>query len=58
MPETTNPFGRQAFTKGEPSRVVVKRSETLSLRFGVLVRGGDLDRQAAYQDFLKTARGG
>ena len=50
-----NPFGRQAFTKGEPSRVVVKRGETLKLRFGVLVHDGDLDRHAAYQDFLQTA---
>ena len=53
-----NPFGRNAFTKGEPSQVVVKRGETLSLRFGVLVHDGDLDRQAAYQDFLQTGRGG
>ena len=52
-----NPFGRQAFTKGEPSRVVVKRGETLTLRFGVLVHDGDLDRQAAYQDFVQTGRG-
>src|SRR4051794_25486478 len=33
-----NPFGRQEFTKREPSRVVVSRGETLKLRFGVLVR--------------------
>jgi hypothetical protein len=52
-----NPFGRQAFTKGEPSRVVVKRGETLSLRFGVLVHDSNLDRHAAYQNFLQTGRG-
>jgi hypothetical protein len=52
-----NPFGRQAFTKGEPSRLVVNRGETLTLRFGVLVHDADLDRQAAYQDFLRTGRG-
>src|SRR5439155_12689016 len=52
-----NPFGRQAFTNGEPSRVVVKRGETLTLRFGVLVHDGNLDRHAAYQDFLQTGRG-
>jgi hypothetical protein len=52
-----NPFGRQAFTKGEPSRVVVKRGETLTLRFGVLVHDDDLDRHAAYQDFLQTGSG-
>ncbi|MCA9025244.1 MAG: PmoA family protein [Planctomycetaceae bacterium] len=32
-----NPFGRKAFTKGEPSRVIVKPGESLTLRFGVLV---------------------
>jgi hypothetical protein len=53
-----NPFGRQAFTKGETSRIVVKRGETMTLRFGVLVHDNDLDRQAAYQDFLQTGRGG
>jgi hypothetical protein len=53
-----NPFGRNAFTKGEPSQVVVKRGETLNLRFGVLVHDNNLDRQAAYQDFLHTMRGG
>jgi hypothetical protein len=53
-----NPFGRRAFTKGEPSRVVVKRGETLSLRFVALAHDGDLDRQAAYQDFLRIGRGG
>ena len=51
-----NPFGRQAFTKGESSRVVVKKGETLTLRFGVLVHDGDLDRPSAYQDFVQTRR--
>ena len=32
-----NPFGRAAFTKGEPSRIVVKPGETFRLRFGVYV---------------------
>ena len=32
-----NPFGRQAFTRQEPSRIVVKRGETLRLRFAVAV---------------------
>lgn len=32
-----NPFGRQAFTKQEPSRVVVRRGETFQLRYGVVV---------------------
>jgi hypothetical protein len=52
-----NPFGRNAFTKGEPSRVVVKRGETLTLRFGVLVHDGDFDPQAACRDFLQSGRG-
>jgi hypothetical protein len=30
-----NPFGRQAFTRGEKSRVEVKPGETLRLRFGI-----------------------
>jgi hypothetical protein len=49
-----NPFGLQAFTKGKPSRIVVKKGETLTLRFGVLVHDGDLDCKAAYNDFLAT----
>ncbi len=48
-----NPFGRNAFTKGEVSRVVVKGGETLRLRFGVLVHGGRPDLTAAYRDYLK-----
>jgi hypothetical protein len=48
-----NPFGRNALTGGEPSRVVVKPGERLRLRFGVLVHGGAApDLPAAYQDFL------
>jgi hypothetical protein len=47
-----NPFGRQAFTKGKPSQVVVKKGETLTLRFGVLVHDSDLDCKAAYNEFL------
>ncbi|MGD9856340.1 MAG: DUF6807 family protein, partial [Planctomycetaceae bacterium] len=51
-----NPFGRQAFTKGEPSRVVVKPGEPLTLRFGVLVyaapTGEPIDIAAVYQSFV------
>ena len=32
-----NPFGRQAFTKGEPSRVVVKRGDDFHLRYAVFI---------------------
>lgn len=53
-----NPFGRQAFAKGEKSRVVIKRGETLRLRFGVLVHSAPadepIDLAAAYQDFLSV----
>ena len=52
-----NPFGRQAFTKGEPSRVIVEKRQTLTLRYGVLIHDGDLDHQAAYQDFLQIGNG-
>lgn len=34
-----NPFGQNAFTKGEKSKVSVKQGDKLSLRFGVLVYG-------------------
>ena len=34
-----NPFGQNAFTKGEKSKVSVKQGDKFSLRFGVLVYG-------------------
>ncbi|MEW4568361.1 PmoA family protein [Tautonia sp. JC769] len=48
-----NPFGRNAFTGGEPSRVIVEAGETLRMRFGILVFDGDADLEAAYRDFLE-----
>jgi Methane oxygenase PmoA len=48
-----NPFGRNAFTKGEKSRVTIKDGDTLRLRFGVLIWSGRPDLGAAYRDFLK-----
>lgn len=46
-----NPFGRQAFTKQEPSRVVVQLGKSLRLRYGVVVhatpREADYDPVAA-----------
>ena len=48
-----NPFGRNAFTKGEKSRVVVGEGKSLRLRFGVLIWSGGPDFGAAYRDFLK-----
>ena len=47
-----NPFGRNAFTKGEKSKVVVRKGETFRLRFGVLVHSGKVDVAAAYKDWL------
>ncbi|MBI2946064.1 MAG: PmoA family protein [Verrucomicrobia bacterium] len=55
-----NPFGRNAFTRGEKSRVVVKRGEKFRLRFGMLLHASPpdklLDRAAAYQAFLAELR--
>jgi hypothetical protein len=52
-----NPFGRQALTGGERSRVVVKPGETFRLRFGVLLhrskRDQGTDLNAGYQDYLR-----
>jgi hypothetical protein len=53
-----NPFGRRAFTGGEPSRVVVEKGKTLALRFGVLIHDGDFEPQAAYRDFIESRSGG
>lgn len=51
-----NPFGRNAFTRGEKSRVVVKKGEVIALRFGVLVHGERegkaYDPKEGYKDFL------
>ncbi len=52
-----NPFGRKVFDGGEPSTVVVRRGETLRLRYGILLYAvesdSELDRKAAYADFLR-----
>jgi hypothetical protein len=32
-----NPFGRKAFTKGEPSSIPVKKGETFTLRFAAFI---------------------
>jgi len=53
-----NPFGRNAFTKGGKSAVVVKKGEAFRLRFGVLTRaavwGQDVDLAAEYEHFKRT----
>ncbi|WP_442484526.1 DUF6807 family protein [Aeoliella sp. SH292] len=41
-----NPFGRAAFGKGEPSKVVVAAGETLRLRYGILIHNGAGDNGA------------
>ena len=51
-----NPFGRKAFTGGEPSGVVVASGEKLRLRYGVLIHEGRVEAPpnlaAAYEDYL------
>lgn len=52
-----NPFGRQAFTKGEKSRVVVEKGKELRLGYGVLIHSGSpFDPEAAYREFLQLMR--
>jgi len=52
-----NPFGRRAFRKGPPSKVVVKPGESLRLRFAVLLHAsparGKPALDAAYADVLR-----
>ena len=51
-----NPFGQNAFTGEEKSRVVIRRGEKLRLRFGILIYSSPLDEPfdvaAAYRDYL------
>lgn len=52
-----NPFGRNAFTGGEKSRVVVDRERPLRLRFGICIYSAPLGDQAAepetlYEEYL------
>lgn len=55
-----NPFGRKAFTKGEPSKVVMAPGKKLRLRYGILIRdepqGASPNLAAAYEDYLKQSR--
>lgn len=53
-----NPFGRNAFTGEEKSRVVVNRKEPLTLRFGICVYDSPTEDHAAssprlYEKYLK-----
>ncbi|MBM3965319.1 MAG: hypothetical protein FJ308_09670 [Planctomycetes bacterium] len=53
-----NAFGAQAFTKGDPSEVIVRRGETFRLIYGVLVHETTLDQKVSledeYQFFIKA----
>jgi hypothetical protein len=53
-----NPFGQNAFTKRDKSKVVVPKGDTLRLRFGVLVYellpNETLQIDAAYRDFVNA----
>ncbi|HVK08434.1 MAG TPA: DUF6807 family protein [Gemmataceae bacterium] len=51
-----NPFGRNAFTKGQKCTVVVRKGESFLLRFGVLVHSGRVDVAAAYKDWLAAGK--
>ena len=48
-----NPFGRNAFTGGAKSRVVVPRGQALRLRFGVFLFDGEPGLHEAYRDYLR-----
>ncbi len=56
-----NPFGRQAFGKGDASKVVVRPGESLRLRYGVLMHNSrpptePIDAMAAFADYVELAR--
>jgi hypothetical protein len=54
-----NPFGRNAFTLGEKSQVVVKTGGSLRLRFGVAFRTGaaasSAGTPASYREYLRAS---
>lgn len=56
---TANPFGRNAFTRGEKSAIVVKPGEALRLGFGVFIDdappGESPDPAAVYRDYVHQA---
>ncbi|MDB5386855.1 MAG: hypothetical protein JWM11_2501 [Planctomycetaceae bacterium] len=57
---TMNPFGRHAFTKQEPSRVIIKPGELLRLQYGVVVHSSaaeaDYKPEAAFRGFAKIPK--
>ena len=54
-----NPFGQNAFTRGEKSRIEVKPGEKLRLRFGVWIHSGkvksDEEIGKSYKTYIKSA---
>ena len=53
-----NPFGQNAFAKGENSRVAVRKGDVFHLRFGLLVydlpANDTLPIDIAYRDFVNA----
>jgi Methane oxygenase PmoA len=54
-----NPFGQNAFTRGEKSRVELKPGEKLRLRFGVWIHSGKTksaeEMEKSYTSYVKSA---
>lgn len=48
-----NPFGRKAMKKGTTSKVVVKKDETLRLRYAILVHDTKQDSSRAITEYLQ-----
>jgi len=57
-----NPFGRNAMTRGEKSKVVVRKGEKFRLGYGVFIYSvpadATVDIAAAYRDYLKNRLAG
>jgi hypothetical protein len=55
-----NPFGRQAFGKGDKSSVAIQPGAKMHLRYGVLLhsdpKGSQPDLPAAYNDYVQLAQ--
>lgn len=49
-----NPFGQNAFTKGEPSKVVVPAGKDMELRFNVFVYNGKPDQQLNLEEVYRA----
>jgi hypothetical protein len=50
-----NPFGRKAMRKGASSKVVIKKDETLRLRYAILVHDQKGDSGKALAQYLRLA---